>query len=64
MSLKMAWKPVRVRNFLESVMVWRKRKRGQSPLPVVIEVSLKVVERLMGHELVLDHELQVGVLLG
>ncbi len=45
-------------------MVWRKRKRGQSPLPVVIEVSLKVVERLMGHELVLDHELQVGVLLG
>lgn len=44
-------------------MVSRKMKTGQSLLPVVIEVSLRMVERLMGHELAQDHGLQVGVLL-
>jgi len=55
---------VRVMHFLESAMVWRKKKRGRSPLPVEIEVSLRMVEWLMRHELVLvlDHELLVGVL--
>jgi hypothetical protein len=39
-----------------------KMKRGQSLLPVVIGVSLKMVERLMGHELARNHGVQVGVL--
>jgi hypothetical protein len=38
-------------------------KGDQSLLAVVIEVSLRMVERLMGHELARDHGLQVGVLL-
>jgi hypothetical protein len=38
-------------------------KTGQSLLAVVIGVSLRMVERLMGHELARDHGLQVGVLL-
>jgi len=31
-------------------------------LPVVFGVSLMMVEQVMGHELALDHGLQVGVL--
>jgi hypothetical protein len=61
MSLTMVRKPVRVTHFLESVMVWRKMKRGQSLFPVVIGVSLRM-ERLMGYELAQNHGLQVGVL--
>jgi hypothetical protein len=37
-------------------------KRGQSLLPVVFGVSLRMVEQLMEHELAWDRELQVGVL--
>ena len=54
----MAQNPVQVKHFLESAMVWRKRTRGRSLLLVVVEVLLKVVEQLMGHELARDHELQ------
>jgi hypothetical protein len=58
----MAQTPVRVTHSLESVMVWRKRTTGRSLLFVVVEVLLRVVERLMGHELAQDHELRAGVL--
>jgi hypothetical protein len=58
----MARMPVRVTHFLESVTVWRKRTRGRSLLAVVVEVLLRVVEWLIGHELAQDYELQVGVL--
>jgi len=37
-------------------------KGGQSLLPVVFGVSLRMVEQLMGHELVRDRGLQVEVL--
>lgn len=63
MPLSMAQMPVRVTHSLESVMVWRKRTTGRSLLFVVVEVLLRVVERLMGHELMVqDHELQAVVL--
>jgi hypothetical protein len=36
---------------------------GRSLLLVVVEVLLRMVEWLMGHELAQDYELKVGVLL-
>lgn len=61
MSLTMARKPVQVTHFLEFGMAWKKRTGGQSLLLVVVEVLLRTVEWLVGHELARDYDLKVGV---
>lgn len=61
MSWMMVWKLVQATQYLESVMAWKRRTMEQPPLCVVSVVSLQVVGRLMGDELVQHHEPQVGV---
>jgi len=65
MSSTVVRNQVQVKHFLEYVMAWRQLTTTErQSLPVGHAVLQQVVERLMGDEMVQDHELRVAALRG